>query len=378
MNSALALNKIKHSSTLRNALAVFGVFSFLAVLTTIHFAIFLNSIDHERGDAFSYYKIFSFMLEWYVWALVIPIIYWLFRHFPIRADHLISDILVNFIVGVLFISGKIFLDAAISFWFSTFPYDENSYIERVLGLLLTPHIYSVLILYSAILSVMYSLEYYKRFHERERVSAKLETDLAESQMLLLKKQIQPHFLFNTLNAISSLIYQDTHKADEMIVLLSDLLRYTLSNLEVNEIPLKEELQYLKKYLDIEKIRFEDHLTIEKQIAPDTLDITVPTMLLQPLVENAIRHGIAKRAAPGKISIQTYHDTEFLHILVQDDGPGLSSAQRQNLQEGIGLANVRQRIQKLYGYPNGYVLTEAPGGGLCVEVRIPLKKSPLDG
>lgn len=378
MANPSTLNYFKKSPYLRNSLIVIGVFTFFAILNFIQFAIFMSSVGHEGKDFPPIYKIIlSIMRDWYIWAILIPLIYWLFRRFPIRADHWIPDIILNVFVGIAFLLFKAFLDAVLSFWFSPFPIREETILDQIFHTLLSPHIYGNLILFGAILSVMYSMEYYKRFRERELLSVKLEAELAASQLLLLKNQIQPHFLFNTLNAISSLIYQDTHKADEMIVLLSDLLRYSLSNLEVNEIPLKEEIKCLKKYLEIEKIRFEDHLLIEYQISPDTLEIPVPTMLLQPLVENSIRHGIAKRAAVGKISIQTYNDSEFLHIFIQDDGPGLSVEQRQTLTEGIGLANVRQRIKRLYGYANGYVLTEAPNGGLCVQVRIPLTKNHDD-
>ena len=149
-------------------------------------------------------------------------------------------------------------------------------------------------------------------------------------------QLHPHFLFNTLNAISELIYRNPESAERMISDLSDLLRMSFENLEVQEIPLKQELEFLEKYLEIELTRFHDRLKVDMQISPDTLDASVPNMILQPLVENAIKHGIGPRSEGGKINIEAVRHNGHLELTVSDDGLGVPFRYVENLSEGVGL------------------------------------------
>src|SRR6185436_5586311 len=170
--------------------------------------------------------------------------------------------------------------------------------------------------------------------ERELRASQLEARLAQSRLQVLKMQLHPHFLFNTLNAISELIHRDPESADRMLMDLSDLLRLSLENLEVQEIPLYKELEFLGKFLEIEQMRFHDRLTVDMQISPETLDASVPNMILQPLVENAIKHGIAPRSGGGRIDIHAVRSNGHLEINVSDDGLGVHIGNLENLPEGV--------------------------------------------
>jgi sensor histidine kinase YesM len=187
-------------------------------------------------------------------------------------------------------------------------------------------------------------------------------------------QLHPHFLFNTLHAISALMHQDVEVADRMIARLGELLRSALESAGTQEVPLRQELDFIKPYLEIEQARLGARLAVQLEIAPDTMEAQVPNLLLQPLVENAIRHGIAPRNAPGRIAIRARRDKDCLHLQVSDNGLGLSS----NYQEGVGVANTKARLQQLYGAAQRFVMDNGPEGGLVVSVAVPYHEAPTNG
>jgi LytS/YehU family sensor histidine kinase len=223
------------------------------------------------------------------------------------------------------------------------------------------------------LSIYEAVRYYRKYRERELTTSKLEARLAQSRLQVLKGQLQPHFLFNTLNAISELIYRDREAAEQMIGNLSDLLRMSFEKLEVQEIPLKQELEFLKKYLEIEQMRFHDRLLVEMNISPDTLDACVPNMILQPLVENAIKHGIAPRSEGGKIEIAAQLVNDKLELSVADNGIGVPLNDIENISEGVGLSNTRRRLKHLYGNGHEFNLTPIEMSGFQVNLTIPFKQ-----
>ncbi len=233
-------------------------------------------------------------------------------------------------------------------------------------------------IYWIIVSLAHALSYYRRSQEREQRARDLEVLLTQSRLESLRAQLQPHFLFNTLNAISTLVHKDPHAADEMIANLSELLRGTLDTSGQQKISLQRELDLLSPYLEIQQVRFGDRLRIERQIAPDTLDIEVPVLLLQPLVENAIRHGIEPRPGPGFIRIEARRENAKLHLAVCDNGAGLKETP-SNGREGIGLSNTKARLEALYGAEAQLLLKPVPAGGCSVEVTLPVQardtKSP---
>lgn len=229
-----------------------------------------------------------------------------------------------------------------------------------------------LVMYAIILGVFRGFDYYQRYREHKLRASRLEAQLAKSELQALKMQLHPHFLFNTLHTISSLMNRDVEAAEKMIARLSDLLRQTLQNVGVQEVTLKQELDFLQSYLEIEEIRFQDRLRINLNIDPRALDAFVPNLLLQPLVENAVRHGIAAKASSGKIGIEAQKRNGRLWIRVTDDGPGL----KKDLKEGIGLSNTRARLKQLYNGIHEFALTNQVSGGASVELSIPFRKQAL--
>ncbi|MFN2391712.1 MAG: sensor histidine kinase, partial [Pyrinomonadaceae bacterium] len=217
----------------------------------------------------------------------------------------------------------------------------------------------------------------RRYLEREREMARialetsqLETKLAQAQLDALKMQIHPHFLFNTLNSISVLIREDAIAANRMLVRLSELLRAALKSGNSPEISLKDELEFLRGYLEIEQTRFQDRLQVDFDIDKETLAAKVPNLILQPLVENAIKHGIAPLATAGKITIETRRQNGFVELSVSDNGAGLSDPAKES--NGIGLKNTRERLEKLYGEKQQFEIASKTGGGFEVKIKIPFR------
>src|ERR1700724_2388633 len=214
---------------------------------------------------------------------------------------------------------------------------------------------------------IHTVYFQSRLRAQELRASRLEAQLAQAQLSALKMQLHPHFLFNTLNSISALLHGDVEAADRMVARLGDFLRLTLENSETQEVTLDQELEFLQCYLDIELTRFQDGLRVEFDIAPETRDALTPNLILQPLVENAIRHGIAHRIEPGRVEIRSERHGDRLHIEVRDDGPGFASN-----TPGIGLSNTRARLERLYG--SGYVLQLSNGtqNGAVVILEIPFR------
>lgn len=234
--------------------------------------------------------------------------------------------------------------------------------------------------YVPIMGIAHLVLFHERAKAREVRAAQLETKLARAQLDMLKMQLQPHFLFNTLNAISALMHRDINAAEEMLAGLSDLLRLTLDNAAVQEVALKSELEFAGRYLEIEQVRFADRLKVRFQIDPETLDALVPNMVLQPLVENAVRHGIAARDRSGTVEVASRREGDRLLLTVSDDGPGLPSGfnwqngngNGSSKKPGLGLGNTRARLQQLYGSDQTLQLNNAAGGGLMVKISLPYR------
>jgi hypothetical protein len=213
--------------------------------------------------------------------------------------------------------------------------------------------------------------YYSRFREREVETAQLQRELVEARLEALRMQLNPHFLFNTLHAISALIHESPAAADRVLARLSELLRLSLDQTKPQEVPLSEELSFLDRYLEIEQTRFAEHLTVQKQIDAETLSALVPYLILQPLVENAIRHGIEPRESPGLLRVCASRKDGQLELRVIDNGDGLSDGISRP-PEGIGLSNTRARLRHLYGDHCSFQLVPADGGGLEARVVVPFR------
>ena len=227
-------------------------------------------------------------------------------------------------------------------------------------------------IYGLLLLLNQVFRYYRRFREGELRASRLQMQLTQAQLEALKMQLQPHFLFNTLHSISALLHRDPDAADRMIARLGDFLRLTLENSGAQEVSLQKELEFLTCYLEIERVRFQDRLTTSVEVEPAALDTPVPNLILQPIVENALRHGIAQTRGPGRVEISAKREDGALRIRVRDNGPGLLAIPRPDdgLREGLGLSNTRARLEQLYGAAHRFELENAPGGGLLVTLEIP--------
>jgi LytS/YehU family sensor histidine kinase len=235
------------------------------------------------------------------------------------------------------------------------------------------------LLYWTIVGLTHAFDYYRRYRERERraaelkiAAAHLEAQLAQAQLDALKMQLHPHFLFNTLNTISVLMQDDVSAANRMLIRLGELLRVALKNETAQEVSLRQELEFLRGYLEIEQTRFQDRLQVDFDVEPEALDSLVPNLILQPLVENAIKHGIAPRAEAGTIRVEAKRRNGRVRLVVRDDGSGFMEAKNQ--ASGIGLSNTRARLEKLYGAEHSFEICSPDGGGLEVKVTIPFRFS----
>lgn len=229
----------------------------------------------------------------------------------------------------------------------------------------------LLMTYLFLIGLAYALAYRRESEARALNSSQLETRLVEAQLQSLQRQLHPHFLFNTLNTISGLIRTDPDGADVMIDRLGDLLRMTLHKSGIQEMSLKEELDVLQKYLEIERTRFGNRLNVEMHVQPETLDAQVPSLVLQPLVENAIRHGIAPNARPGWIAIHAERSAGELVLQVLDSGDGLPPDRLMALNRGVGLDNTRARLAHLYRERYEFTFSNLERG-FCVTIRIPFE------
>jgi len=223
--------------------------------------------------------------------------------------------------------------------------------------------------YAPILVGGYIAIYYGRLREQELRTATLATELAQAQLRALKMQLQPHFLFNTLHSISTLVHTNAKGADRMIAQLSDLLRAALNADAVEFVSLRQELDLAEKYLAIEQTRFSDRLAVQFDIAPEAMEIPVPYLILQPIVENAVRHGISKNVGRGTIAVQARADDDRLRVTITDNGPGIAESSGR-IREGVGLKNTRARLEQAYAEGFELKLTRAGERGTAVELVVP--------
>ncbi len=223
-------------------------------------------------------------------------------------------------------------------------------------------------------------EYQDQARDRTVRTAELERLLTQSRLDTLRTQLHPHFLFNALNAISAHVESAPRTARWMLEQLGDLLRLALDHAEDQVIPLQRELAFVDRYMKLQKVRYEDRLDVVLDVDPLALQALVPTFILQPLLENAIRHGIATRSAPGQIEIQAWCEGDALHLSVRDDGPGLAVNWDIERQAGVGLSNTRERLKRLYGDRQSFAIAGAVGAGVQVDLRFPLQRAvePRDG
>jgi two-component system LytT family sensor kinase len=324
---------------------VFAVATFLGILSSALAVQFTRALGKPITD-WTYIVVLN-CTYWYAWAIFTPAIVWLSQHFRFERQGLSRAILVHVPSVALFSFAHIAAMTTVRWWLMASSQSSFSWWMEVKRSALLNFDWEMMT-YWAIAGLSHAVLYYRESRDRALRASQLETRLVEAQMVALRHQLQPHFLFNTLHAISALMHRDVHAADRTLMRLSDLLRMTLENIGQQEITQQAEHDFVSKYLEIEQTRFADRLIVRFDIEPDTLDALVPTLLLQPLVENAIKHGISKKSGPGHIDIRARPDHDKLWIEVRDDGRGLSETALIALQKGIGVSTTRARLQHQFG------------------------------
>ncbi len=322
------------------------------------------------------HALLSNLPDWYIWAAFSLLIGWLFQRFPLEKGRLAASLMIHIPASLVIAWVSLALAVSALFIFVIAPDDEHFQWWPVMRRNVAMSYHWWVLVYWAILGANQGFDYHRRFREREKRAVQLEAQLVQAQLQALKMQLHPHFLFNTLNSISALLHHDPGLADRMIARLGDFLRLTLDNSGAQEVTLQKELEFLKCYLEIERVRFQDRLTVSYDVAPETLDAMVPNLAWQPIVENAIRHAIAPRAGRGHIEMRAHRTGETLQLQVKDDGPGLPSHQNSNgsSSKGVGLANTRERLRQLYGNNHRLELANGSDRGLVVTLEIPFKPS----
>lgn len=340
----------------------------------------------SEGMDISLSRVFAWqMLGWIPWVLLTPAVLWLGRRFPLERPGLACNLSVHAAACGLVAAAHAALFTVASILLSPFESAPRTFFEMFYGRL-TSQFHIDLLIYGAVLGTSYAVGYYARFREREVRATQLEARLAQAELQALKMQLHPHFLFNTLNGIVGLVRDHKNSAAvEMIAGLSDLLRYTLDGAGRQEVTLREELEFLELYLGIQQKRFPDRLRVEMNVEGGTLEALVPNLILQPLVENAIRHGVSRRAAGGTVGVAAAREGGRLRLRVYDDGPGLrhdaradadgDEAHEGSTSTGIGLSNTRARLRQLYGDAQSFEVSERDAGGVEASLLLPFRRGP---
>ncbi len=305
--------------------------------------------------------------DWYVWAVLSLPILLVARRFPPEGAHPWRTAAVHLVAALLCSLVYVLLRSAVGVVHGQLADEPVAFAEVFRPLLVKTYPFNLLV-YGVIVTISHAADYYRKYHERTVHALELEKHLTEARLQSLLRQLKPHFLFNTLNGIASLMHSDVHAADKMLVRLSELLRLTMHHPGQPLTRLRDEIAFIEKYLEIERIRFRDRLTAQVAAEPGVLDAEVPSLLLQPLVENAIRHGIEPRPGPGRIVIAARREGAQLLLTVRDNGAGVPPG--GFTREGIGLANTRARLRELYGERHEFTLANHPEGGLEVRISLP--------
>src|SRR5678816_3558940 len=339
-------------------LAIFGCWTLLGLFSGSR----IHMLYASMGNSFAWKDSLSLgLVDWYSWALLAPTVVWVARRFSFEPGDRMRAVLIHLPVAVAITVTKMAIEFGANQAIAYSP-------QRRLNI---TYFHPNFLTYLAILGVVIAFDYHKKYRENQMRASRLEAELSQAQLQLLRMQLQPHFLFNTLHAISTLMRRDVAAADRMIARLSDLLRLTLDSGSRQEVPLKAEMDLIRLYLDILQIRFQDRLTVEIQLQPEALDMQVPSMILQPIVENAIQHGIASRTEGGRIGISATLVDGRLRMQVRDDGPGLPP-DGLPAGDGIGLTNTRSRLEAIYGAGHRFEMSNGQSGGLTVTLEIPAR------
>jgi signal transduction histidine kinase len=336
---------------------------------------FSNSLVRGAERPVTWMNVYLWQTVIYAWALLSPLIILFAKRFRFERQYWWRVLPLHLAAAFIFL----LFHAGIYIFFrqlldSSLADSERTFFNRtwVTFLMNMPLDFSM---YCFILSTIYVVDFYRSFQAEQVKSSELKAALANSQLQALKMQLHPHFLFNTLNSISALIHEDARAADQMVARLGDFLRLTLENSGELEVTFKQEMDFVDCYLEIEKVRFQERLDVRREISAETLSAEVPNLLLQPIIENAIRHGISRQTGVGHLAIRAQKVKDKLQIEIEDNGPGLAAhaGNGKVAKSGIGLANTRARLTHLYGAAEFRLeIKTAVSRGLIVLIEIPFK------
>jgi LytS/YehU family sensor histidine kinase len=341
-----------------SAFRIIGVFTAVAVLFTgqvwLDYAYARVPVSWLQALGLS-------AIEWYLWAALTPAVLTLTRRAPLARGRLARSLAVHVPACLVLTALKLPLQEALGATLVGVARQPTSFLK----------IYVNLFSYWAIVGAAAALRQARLARERELRGAALEADLARAELDVLRTRLHPHFLFNTLNGISALMHENVEAADLMLTRLGDLLRMTLDRGAVQEVTLKDELDFVRRYLEIQQLRFGDRLAVAIDAPADTLTLAVPSLSLQPLVENAIKHGVERTPGPATLSITARRLADALHVEVRDDGPGPAGGERA----GTGLDTTRRRLHHLYGGAGSLTLAPADPRGAVARLAIPVHEIP---
>jgi signal transduction histidine kinase len=355
-----------HRRTAINALLVFGVWTFLAAFSSSQAAVYFA----QRGEPIIWRDLLAGRFaDWYTCALFTPIFFWMARRYPIDRSSWKLTAPLTVAVTSACVVAKYALLIPIEHWMGL---GLNSTVAGAIS----RNFANESMAFWAVIGVVHALEYNRRYREREVAAADLRARLSQAQLDALRSQIHPHFLFNTLHSISTLMHRDVEAADTMLTRLSDLLRLTMKHRGDNEIPLRDELALVDNYIEIMRVRFGDRVTITRNVEPAALEVLVPQFVLQPLVENAFDHGVARTPGASTIVIGASRSNGHLELSVSDDGHGGGSNGDGN-KNGIGLTNTKLRLEQLYGSAQSMSLEKLPARGTRVAIAVPWRISASD-
>lgn len=296
----------------------------------------------------------------YVWAVLTPLVLWLGKLFPFER-HKLRNVLIHLLLCGPVALLHIWLLQNVNLLMRS---DQRS--PPLWGMLIGLGATNIMV-YWGIVAVSHAINYFRKYQERE-------LQLSQAELQALRTQLHPHFLFNTLNAIAELVHRDPELADRSILRLSELLRFSLASEKTQEVTLKEEIDFLEKYVEIHKTLMRDRLNVRVNIDSEVLDAAVPNMILQPLVENAIKHGISPRPEGGNIDVHASRRDGKLHIEIIDDGMGMPPA---GVEGGVGLINTRERLKHLYSDAHTFNLSSVPGKGVKIRISLPFREVEIN-
>ena len=349
---------------------IWAIWTFIGIVFTLQG--YFMSYRTERPMPFS--EAAYIQMTWaYLFALATPLVLFAAAKLPLERNNWIRNALLHIPISIVL---SVILTALgrVLIWLKFgYPAGRPLTFESITRFVVGNFSEGIGI-YLLIALFYYAIRYYRQYSEGQLRTLQLEAQLSQAQLEALKMQLHPHFLFNTLHSISALLRKDTEAARRMITRLGDFLRLTLENSGAQEVSLQQEMEFLRCYLEIERIRFQDRLITRMDVAPQVLDAKVPNLILQPIVENAIRHGINPRSTPGIIEIQAKPHNGALRIQVRDNGPGLPGHRSSEIlfRKGLGLRNTETRLERLYGTAHLFDLANDPEGGLVVTLEIPFK------